>query len=89
MSNRPPGAPYHASPTQRRGLCRPSRRAVALSLLFLAALALRLALLPLAEGYDFRAFARLTWLTLHGRDVYALSGTQLRTVPWAGVVGSC
>jgi len=83
MSNRPPVAPHQSSPAQRHGLWQPSRRAVALSLLFLAALSLRLALLPLAEGYDFRAFARLIWLTLHGRDVYALSGTQLRTVPWA------
>ena len=83
MYNRPPVAPYHSSSAQRHGLRRPFRRAVALSALFLAALALRLALLPLAEGYDFRAFARLTWLTLHGRDVYALSDAQRATVPWA------
>jgi len=83
MYNRAPVAPYHSSQTRRRGLRRPSHRIVALSLLLLVALALRLALLPLTEGYDFRAFTRLTWLTLHGRDVYALSDARRATEPWA------
>lgn len=63
-----------------RAVWRCSRR-VLLALL-LGALALRLALTPLGAGVDFRAFAHLSWLTLHGHDVYALSRAQLHSEPW-------
>ncbi len=47
--------------------------------LMLAALALRLVLLPLDDGNDFRAFATLARATLHGQDVYGMSYSYLRT----------
>lgn len=66
-------APAHSLP-----LAFPS----AIVVLLCAALALRLALIPLTTGSDFRAFARLATLTLHGHDVYAMSRAHLHTAPW-------
>ncbi len=54
---------------------------VAVALLLFAGLALRLALAPLTQGADFNAVAALSALSLHGRDVYAIS--QLVMTPWA------
>ena len=45
------------------------------------ALAVRLILAPLTEGWDFYADARSVALSLHGYDVYALSRTAFQ-LPW-------
>jgi len=51
--------------------------------LLLGALIIRLALLPLTAGNDFRAFDILAALSLHGHDVYALRAAhRLGTLPW-------
>ncbi len=51
--------------------------------LLLGALVIRLALLPLTAGNDFRAFDILAALSLHGHDVYALRvAHRLGTLPW-------
>lgn len=72
-STSPYRAPAHSLP-----LAVPS----AVAVLLCAALALRLALIPLTTGADFRAFARLATLTLHGHDVYAMNRAHLHTAPW-------
>jgi len=52
--------------------------------LLAAALIVRLALLPLAEGNDFLAYDKLATLSLHGRDVYALElSHHLGTLAWS------
>jgi len=59
---------------------------LALSVL-LSALALRLALAPLSEGWDFLAYSRLVHFTLRGHDVYRVSPLFLHAVvkalPWS------
>ncbi len=51
---------------------------IAVVSLFLGgAVALRLVLLPVTEGWDFHAYERLAWLTLHGRDVYGMKRIDL------------
>lgn len=58
----------------------------ALALLVLA-LVIRAALLPLTSGNDFRSFAKLALLTLHGHNVYSIPSddlaTQLHSLSWA------
>src|SRR2546423_13729535 len=60
--------------------------ALALSVL-LSGLALRLALAPLSEGWDFLAYSRLVHFTLRGHDVYRVSPLFLHAVvkalPWS------
>jgi hypothetical protein len=51
----------------------------AMPALMLVALVLRLALLPLDAGNDFRAFATLALATLHGQNVYGMSYAYLHT----------
>jgi len=48
---------------------------------FALALALRLALVPLTQGFDFIAYQRLLNAVVHGRDVYAIPPSEL--LPWA------
>jgi hypothetical protein len=56
-----------------------SRRHVAWAapVVLAVALALRLALLPLTAGNDFRSFEKLALLALQGRDVYGVSSAYL------------
>jgi len=67
-----------SAPTRRR-----QAAPIFVAVLLLGALIIRLALLPLTAGNDFRAFDILAALSLHGRDVYALRlSHHLGTLPW-------
>lgn len=55
--------------------------------MLLLALALRVVLLPLTAGNDFRSFAKLALFTLQGRNVYSIPSdylfTHLHSLSWA------
>ena len=62
-------------------IARPWKRPPIPLTLLLGGLVLRLALLPFAEGYDFRSYAHLARFTLHGRNAYIVGVHVME--PWA------
>src|SRR5690348_2524632 len=73
LEERAPDAAVEVSP----GAASRRHAAWAAPAVLVVACALRLALLPLTAGNDFRSFEKLALLALQGRDVYGISSAYL------------